>query len=133
LPNGTNYFAIQAGDFSGNLSTRSIIIQKVLQVSDKNSLVPQEYSLEQNYPNPFNPSTTIDFALPKRSFVSLEIINTLGQTVATLVNTDVEAGYHEVVWNAAVSSGMYFSRIKATAADNSNKSFFKVRKMILMK
>ena len=53
---------------------------------------PKIFSLEQNYPNPFNPSTTIRFGVPNRSRVRIEIINTLGQRISTLVNEERDAG-----------------------------------------
>ena len=68
----------------------------------------------QNYPNPFNPSTTIRYALPQRSHVTLSIFNTFGQNVATLVNETQEPGYHDVRFDGSnLASGVYFYRIKA--------------------
>ncbi|MDD3097849.1 MAG: FlgD immunoglobulin-like domain containing protein, partial [Candidatus Cloacimonetes bacterium] len=58
-----------------------------------------QLALMQNYPNPFNPSTTITYALPKSGKVRLDIYNLKGQLVNTLVNQDMEAGIHSVVWN----------------------------------
>jgi hypothetical protein len=75
---------------------------------------PTGYSLYQNYPNPFNPSTTIRFGLPHTSPVQLSIFNTLGQRVATLVEGEMEAGYHNVTFYASdLSSGVYFYRMTA--------------------
>jgi len=76
--------------------------------------LPARIDLLQNYPNPFNPSTTIRYALPHRTDVMLTVFNTLGQQVATLVNGEVEAGYHEVQLNASsLASGVYFYRLQA--------------------
>jgi photosystem II stability/assembly factor-like uncharacterized protein len=76
--------------------------------------MPQTFALSQNYPNPFNPTTTIRYSLPNRSRVALTVFNTLGQEVAQLVNGEVEAGYHDVAFNAlGLSSGVYFYRIQA--------------------
>jgi photosystem II stability/assembly factor-like uncharacterized protein len=75
---------------------------------------PELYVLCQNYPNPFNPSTTIRYGLSKRGHVNLSVFNTLGQQVAQLVNGEMEAGYHEVKFDASgLSSGVYLYRLQA--------------------
>jgi hypothetical protein len=82
--------------------------------------MPASYSLSQNYPNPFNPSTTIQFAIPLQSTVTLDIYNMLGQKVATLIHgEEYSAGIYNIVWNGldstgkSASSGMYIYRINA--------------------
>ena len=75
---------------------------------------PSSFALWQNYPNPFNPSTTILYQLPTQSRVSLIVCDILGQQVATLVDSDQQAGAHSVQWNAkGQASGVYFCRIVA--------------------
>lgn len=75
--------------------------------------MPARYALYQNYPNPFNPSTSLVFDLPEDAFVRIEIFNVLGQKVKTLVDQDLTAGVHRVVWdgrnelNMRVESGTY--------------------------
>lgn len=96
------------------------------------NLLPTQFSLSQNHPNPFNPATAIEYSLPTRSFVALEIYNLLGQKVTTLVNEEMEAGVHQVIWDGKdregnkVSSGIYFYRIKTD-------KFSEVKKMVMMK
>jgi Secretion system C-terminal sorting domain len=87
----------------------------------------RDFKLAQNYPNPFNPSTTINFNLPRPTEVTLEVFNNLGQKVATLVNSRLNAGDHEVKFEGKnLSSGIYFYRL---TADNMSQK----RKMVLMK
>ena len=69
------------------------------------------------YPNPFNPRTTIAYSVPEGTHVTLRIYDLRGALVSTLVNGQVEAGDHAVVWNgrddygSGVASGVYFARI----------------------
>ena len=88
---------------------------------------PESIELYQNYPNPFNPTTTIKFGLPENSHIKLEIFNILGEKVEELINSELEAGYHEVNFDATwLSSGMYIYRIKAG-------EFVQAKKLILIK
>tara|TARA_B100002003_G_scaffold54167_1_gene49552 strand:- start:84 stop:665 length:582 start_codon:yes stop_codon:yes gene_type:complete len=76
--------------------------------------IPKEYTLHQAYPNPFNPTTTLSFALPIESEVSLSIYNIQGREIISLIQSKLDAGYHFVVWNADNhSSGIYFVQMIA--------------------
>jgi photosystem II stability/assembly factor-like uncharacterized protein len=90
-------------------------------------IIPSEYTLFQNYPNPFNPSTTIRYALPHAAHVTLAVFNTLGQQVSVLQNGVVDAGHHEVRFDASVlPSGVYFYRMQAG-------NYVESRKLLLLK
>lgn len=96
-------------------------------LSDKNDAMPQEFYLAQNYPNPFNPTTTFEFALPTTQHVTLDVYNVLGQKVSTLVDDNLNAGVHQITWEASdASSGVYFYRL---TTDNNTET----RKMMLLK
>jgi hypothetical protein len=89
--------------------------------------LPADFILAQNYPNPFNPLTTIRYNLPNRSHVYLTVFNTLGQQVVQLVNGEMDAGHHEVKFDASgLSSGVYFYRMQAG-------SFTETKKLILLR
>jgi len=90
------------------------------------SVQPSSVVLEQNYPNPFNPSTTIRFALPKQSFVTLAIYDLLGREVATLVSEELAPGYYTAKWEANEPSGVYFYKLEAG-------DFSETRKLLLLK
>ncbi|MBL1213009.1 MAG: T9SS type A sorting domain-containing protein [Ignavibacteriae bacterium] len=99
---------------------------------DDNSITAGNYVLEQNYPNPFNPTTSINFTLPKNENVKLNVFNSTGELVKTLVNRNLSSGSHSLEWNAEnnfgikLASGVYFYELNAG-------SFIETRKMILLK
>jgi hypothetical protein len=100
--------------------------------SEQQGLTPKNFSLSQNFPNPFNPSTTINFQIPTKGTVKLKIYNLLGQEIIELVNAEMDAGVHQIVWNGKnktnvqVASGLYFYRL--TSGQN-----FSTKKMVLIK
>jgi hypothetical protein len=107
-------------------------------VTEERNGIPASYELSQNYPNPFNPTTRIRFALPYESTVRLTVFNILGQEVVTLVDGQQNAGYFNATWDGrnsfgnSVASGVYFYRLKATAA-NREAAFTNLKKMLLLK
>ena len=110
----------------------------ILGVGDEEDLLlPKIFELRQNYPNPFNPVTTIEYALPRISEVTIEIYNILGQQVANLVNKKQPAGYYSVNWEGLnstgnyVSTGMYFYRMVAQSGDG--RLFVKSKKILFLK
>lgn len=89
--------------------------------------VARAYTLDQNYPNPFNPATNIRFSIPESQNVRLDVYNLLGQRVATLINSQLQAGTHTVEFNAdRLASGAYIYRIEAG-------DFVQQRQMMLVK
>ena len=53
-----------------------------------NTDIPSEFLLSANYPNPFNPLTQIEFGLPEKAQVKLEIFNSLGQKIKNRLITN---------------------------------------------
>jgi hypothetical protein len=104
-----------------------VLAPVVTGIKTQTSTVPKTFALSQNYPNPFNPSTNINFSLEKPSNVTLAVYNILGQKVATLVNSYMQAGSYTYQFNASkLASGIYIYRIEAG-------NFVSAKKMILMK
>ena len=92
-----------------------------------NPTVPVDYMLAQNYPNPFNPTTTIEYSIPQSGNVKLQVYNSIGEEVATLVNNYKEAGTYQVDFNSKnLTSGIYFYKLEAG-------KFIQTKKMILLK
>ena len=79
--------------------------------------LPEGFALGANYPNPFNPATIIPYELATTSPVKLEVFNTLGQRMATLVDGNQEAGSYQAQWDGtdaagqAAAAGLYFYRL----------------------
>ncbi|HPF35375.1 MAG TPA: S8 family serine peptidase [Candidatus Krumholzibacteria bacterium] len=81
--------------------------------------LPRVTRLRGNTPNPFNPKTTIAFDLAADGPVSLEVFDTRGRLVRSLVDGRLQAGAHAVVWDGrdarggSVASGTYLFRLRA--------------------
>ncbi len=76
--------------------------------SEEEEEVPESINLNQNYPNPFNPETTIQFELPERKHVKVEVFNSMGQSVAVLADEELSQGSHSVRFDGSnLSSGTY--------------------------
>ncbi len=96
---------------------------------------PEYFKLSQNYPNPFNSTTVINYKIPKsinNSLLQIQIYNTVGQKIKSLVNEQKQPGNYHVLWDGTndkgepVSSGIYFYRM-----DVKNR-FRDVKKLILL-
>ncbi len=126
---GTHNYQIMATEgFQSNGSSNITVWSAGSSIATThNENIPTDYSLEANYPNPFNPSTTIEFAIPKKVFVSLKIYDSLGQEIAELAGKEYSAGWHSVKFDASsLSSGIYYYSIIAG-------DFAKTAKMIFQK
>ena len=119
LSSGNYMYRLKQIDFDGSYEYSKIV--------EANIDLPSKFELSQNYPNPFNPNTVITYSLPKEGHVTLKIYNALGQQISTLVNGFVEAGNHNIKFNASgFSSGIYYYRLEADG-------FTAMKKMILIR
>lgn len=95
---------------------------------------PANFILEQNYPNPFNPATVIRYQLPVAGMVSIDLYNTAGEKVESLLNKAEDAGVHSLSFDAVMyglSSGIYFYRMTVVPA--AGQVFSTVKKLSLIK
>jgi hypothetical protein len=85
------------------------------------------YILYQNYPNPFNPKTTITYKIPIQSFVSIQIFNSLGEYISSIINEEKVPGIYEVkFYGENLPSGVYLYQLNVG-------KYSKTKKMILLK
>ena len=122
---GSSYRATTVELLSGNV--RSVAVEE-------EGDLPQQFRLNQNYPNPFNPVTTISFDVmgSESANVTLIIYNVLGQSVRTLMASELSAGNYEVEWNGRndagqqMASGMYIYLLQVNG-------LVQTKTMVLMK
>ncbi len=109
----------------------------VADVDENQDQIPAVNELYHAYPNPFYASkqksgVTIKFALKQSNITKLDIFNLKGQKVKSLVNKELKAGIHKIIWDGknnqgkTASSGIYFYRIQSG-------KFTKFDKMIVIK
>ena len=107
----TGYYYINLGDINDELEI-------------------SKYKLQPAFPNPFNPKTTIGYSVPSsgaQNTTLLQIIDVNGRLIETLVNEQIQMGYHEVIWDASdLSSGIYFAKLTVN-------SFIQTQKIMLLK
>jgi len=101
--------------------------KKLTDIDDNKENFLNNFELQQNYPNPFNPSTSIQYAIASRQFVTLKVYDVLGKEIATLVNEEKPSGHYEINFNASnLASGIYYYQLRAG-------EFVETKKMLLLK
>ena len=89
-----------------------------------------KFVLYSNYPNPFNSFTTIEYYLPKCTFIQLSIHNLLGQKIIDLVSARKTSGYHKLTWDGTdvlgnpVSTGIYIYHLESKEYSSSGKMIY---------
>ena len=87
--------------------------------NDEINQLPHAFNLYNNYPNPFNPVTTLRYDLPEDALVNITIYDIMGRIVRTLINSQQNAGFKSIQWNATndagspLSAGLYLYKIQA--------------------
>ena len=122
-----------SGDYEFDISEINYIDFNPVSVEDFEMLfskIPIRFL--KNYPNPFNPTTNIQFDLTLTGKTKVEIYNIKGQKVKTLLDQELDAGVHNIVWygkdgnGKRVASGVYFYKVTFNEQE-------KIKKMIMLK
>ncbi len=78
-------------------------------------VAPKEFKLHANAPNPFQGETVLRFDLPRTTQVDLSVYDAQGRRVRTLVDRQIDPGFHSVPWDGRdehgreLASGVYFT------------------------
>jgi hypothetical protein len=122
--------AVFVTGLSFTVENQDVVVIKYSQpvgISNTNSEIPRDFSLQQNYPNPFNPSTMIKFSIPSENYVSIKVYDMLGKQVDEIVNENLKAGNFEIKYDASkLSAGAYFYKIETSG-------YSETKKMMLIK
>ena len=104
-------------------------------VADRGAASPYTFTLHPNYPNPFNAQTVIPFTLDFSGRVTLNIFDITGRSVGVQYIEPLQAGSHEVIWNAeGVASGVYLVRLSVDGNQQSAGTLLReTSKVILLK
>lgn len=101
--------------------------------------LPESFHVSRAYPNPFNPTTTIDYQLPSRSHVTVNIYDVRGRLVKSLSNIPMPAGYHHIQWDGknkqgtSVATGVYFIEIRIQPQSPATNFMRETRKIVYLK
>jgi len=98
--------------------------------SDNNGveIIPVVTAIIGNYPNPFNPETSLEFAVSSAQNIKIDVYNSRGQHVKTLVDREYLTGIHKVIWdgkdrrNQSQSSGIYYFRMISVSGSDISKA-----------
>lgn len=88
----------------------------ITSIKEKAPPIPRnQFRLYQNYPNPFNPKTTIEFYVPNKTKVSIDLFSVLGQQLMSVYKGIVEPGRHRINFDGSMlPSGVYFYRLTSS-------------------
>jgi hypothetical protein len=85
----------------------------------------------RSFPNPFQTQMTIEYDLSSTSNVQIQMFNSLGQELTTLVSETQSEGTHRAIWTAEnQTAGVYYYTITVTEGNNSYKQ---TKQVILVK
>ncbi|NLO11961.1 MAG: T9SS type A sorting domain-containing protein [Candidatus Cloacimonetes bacterium] len=128
---GTYYYWLQVMNLDGTVDFHGPISFNFVPHGSNTPPTPLVSGINP-YPNPFNPDLTISYSLQNRGPIKIQILNTKGQLITTLVEGLKESGRHTCRWNGkdqygkACGSGLYY--VKMITTDKTYNS-----KVVLMK
>ncbi|MCH8124313.1 MAG: T9SS type A sorting domain-containing protein [Bacteroidetes bacterium] len=109
---GALYYSF--GNFKLEPESLARDVGAVINVGTESDNVPERFALKQNFPNPFNPTTSIRYEIPTSGLVTLDVFDSLGRRVRSLVNREQLAGSYEITFDAkSLASGVYLYKLTA--------------------
>jgi hypothetical protein len=133
-PYGNRVWYAQEGSWPDGPAFAYMNPSATTDVAEGGTAVPGEFRLYGSYPNPFNPEAKIEFAIPMRSNVRVNVYDLLGRMVDSQTLTMLSAGRHAHLFNgASLASGVYFYQVQLLDLTTNNVLDMKSGRMLLVK
>ena len=125
---GVMVWALGYDNMNTSESLTAAIHTHWLHTENEKRIVPENISLNA-YPNPFNPQITINFDLPYRNKIVLDIFDMNGRLVDNVLNGFFEKGHHSHIWDPlsnkhTLSSGIYIVSLNGEGMRANNKILY---------
>ena len=105
-----------------------ILKEATYSVNEIDNILPDRVEVEKAFPNPFNSKVKLSFYINPQfgnTHVIVNIFDSRGKIVESLVDNEFMPGYHTSFWNAnGKSSGVYFIQLATDNYINSQKILF---------
>ncbi len=89
-----------------------VLVGNALGIKNQEDL-PKGFTITEIYPNPFNSSTNINYSIPNSQRIRIELYNTSGKLVETLLDGFQTVGHHSAVWDSRdFGSGIYLLQVR---------------------
>ena len=120
LPNNFTFF-IESGKSIKNIK---LVGWANSVIEAKKYIPPVSFNLRTS-PNPFNPGCSISFHVQMDSNVKVDIYNSKGQFLESLVNNYFQQGDHIIYWHPKMyASGIYFVQISDAITTQNQKVIY---------
>ena len=105
-----------------------ILKEATYSVNEIDNILPDRVEVEKAFPNPFNSKVKLSFYINPQfgdTHVSVNIFDSRGKIIESLIDNEFIPGYHTTFWNAnGKSSGVYFIQLATDNYIDSQKILF---------
>ena len=105
-----------------------ILKEATYSVNEIDNILPDRVEVEKAFPNPFNSKVKLSFYINPQfgdTHVSVNIFDSRGKIIESLIDNEFKPGYHTTFWNAnGKSSGVYFIQLATDNYIDSQKILF---------
>lgn len=112
---GIVYYRLKQIDFIGSFEySDTAIVDFLSSITLESSNIPTQFYVSANYPNPFNPATRINFELPFRQNLRINLYDINGKLLEEIASQEFLPGVYQLYLDfSPYSSGIYFVRFES--------------------